>query len=249
MAATAPDRDRRQATAAPASLAGDSGADAHATQPVLTQLQGWLANATLPPDGRLPPERDLAETLGVTRAELRKALAVLESDGALWRQVGRGTFMGARPIEAADALARLAARSSPAALLQARLALEPELARAAALAATEAQLAEMAGIMRRSRAAQSWREYESLDARLHRAIAEAANNPLLLHLFDTLAAVRRAVTWRRHRGPGAGPPPDHHSFADHDAILAALGMRDAAGAAAAMRAHITTVQANLSGPA
>ena len=42
---------------------------------------------------RIPPERVLAEELRVSRADLRKALLVLETEGRLDRQVGRGTFV------------------------------------------------------------------------------------------------------------------------------------------------------------
>ena len=49
----------------------------------LIQLRAWLAQRDLPADGRLPPERELIEILGVTRGELRKALATLEQNGEL----------------------------------------------------------------------------------------------------------------------------------------------------------------------
>ncbi|MCU0984030.1 MAG: FCD domain-containing protein [Acetobacteraceae bacterium] len=208
---------------------------------ILTLLQAYLATAPLPPDGRLPPERELATTLGISRGALRKALAVLEAEGQLWRHVGKGTFLGARPIGAIGDVAAVAARLGPAAVMQARLVLEPALARLAALNATAAQLAAMAAQAAAAERATSWRHYESQDAALHRTIAEAAGNPLLLHLFDQAAAVRRAVTWARPRGPGDAPPRDHHSFADHQAIVAAITARDGPAAEAAMRAHIGTV--------
>ena len=47
----------------------------------LTQLRAFLASAGLPFNSRLPPERELSETLGVARPVLRKALAVLEQEG------------------------------------------------------------------------------------------------------------------------------------------------------------------------
>ena len=65
----------------------------------LTQLRAYLAQNDYPADGRLPPERKLCEELGVTRTSLRKALATLELEGQIWRHVGRGTFIGARPLE------------------------------------------------------------------------------------------------------------------------------------------------------
>lgn len=214
---------------------------------ILTLLQAYLATTRLPPDGRLPPERELAATLGTSRGGLRKALAMLEAEGQLWRHVGKGTFLGPRPIEAIGDVAALAARLGPPAVMQARLVLEPALARLAALNAGAGQLATITALAASCERAPTWRHYEGQDAALHRAIAEAAGNALLLHLFDQAAAVRRAVTWARQRGPGDGPPPDHHSFAEHRALIAALADRDGAAAEAAMRAHIGTVLARLGG--
>lgn len=213
---------------------------------VLTLLRGFLAQAALPEDGRLPPERELAASLGVSRAALRKALATLEADGQLWRHVGKGTFLGVRPHGPIGDVAAVARQSAPATVMEARLALEPECARLAARNATGAQIAALQSLLRRPRA-MNWRQFEGLDAEFHRALVAASGNTLLLHLFDTLSAIRRAVTWGRRRD-SAGPPPDHHSFAEHAAIVAAVAERDPAAAQAAMRAHILTVRQNLLEP-
>lgn len=212
---------------------------------VVMQLRAYLAQAELPENGRLPPERDLAAELGVSRAELRKALAALETEGKLWRHVGKGTFLGNRPLDATTDVAGLVQRTNPAEVVKARLALEPEVARLAALNATPGQIAQMRECLARSRAADTWRQYEMWDNHLHRSIGEAAQNSLLLGLLDTLSAVRRAVSWGRLRGERPRPPADHHSFAEHDAVVAAIADRDMSGAAAAMRMHLLAVERNL----
>jgi DNA-binding FadR family transcriptional regulator len=212
--------------------------------PVLTLLQAYLAKTRLPADGRLPPERVLAEALGTSRGELRKALAVMEADGQLWRHVGKGTFLGSRPLAAIDEVAALATRATPPDLVQARLAVEPELAALAALHAAPSQRDALRQALRASRGpGQTWRGYELEDARLHRTIALAAGNPLLLFLYDHLAAIRRVMTWDRPRAAEEGPPADHPSFADHDRIVAAIAARDPAAARRAMAAHVTAVHA------
>lgn len=212
---------------------------------VLTQLRAFLAQTRLPDDGRLPPERELAGTLGVSRAELRKALDVLEAEGELWRHVGKGTFIGGRPLDTFADIGALARRSNPAEVMRARLAIEPELARSAAFMASPDDISEMRFCLARSRQAETWRQYEGWDARLHRAIAEATHNSLLVGLFDTLNAVRRAVTWGRLRANPVRPAPDHHSFAEHERIVSLIEERDMAGAAEAMRGHLSTVERKL----
>ena len=212
---------------------------------VITQLRAYLAQAELPEDGRLPAERELSDALGVSRTELRKALTTLESEGQLWRHVGKGTFVGSRPIDTFADIAALAKRTNPAEVMRVRLIMEPEIARAAALTATPMHLDEMRTCVLRMRDAGSWRQYESWDNRLHRTIAEATQNSLLVGLFDTINAVRRAVTWGRLRTTPLKPSSDHHSFAEHDIIVEAIANRDMSGAAAAMRAHLQTVERKL----
>lgn len=214
----------------------------------LTQLRAWLAQREQSADSKLPPERELCEILGVSRGELRKALAVLERDGELWRHVGKGTFVGIRPVEELSSVGSIAARSNPREVMQARLLVEPMLAAEAALHATAAHLEEIRRCIRASKDAKSWRQYENCDNRLHRTVAEASGNTVLTALFDQLNAVRRAVVWGRLRDQTDRPPADHHSFAEHDRLLSALAERDQVEARQAMLNHLMSVQGNLLKP-
>jgi DNA-binding FadR family transcriptional regulator len=223
----------------------DNDQDTDVGHAALVQLQAYLAQLDLPGDSRLPPERELCETLGVSRGDLRKALAVLENDGRIWRHVGKGTFVGSRPIGETIGISEIAGRSNPSDVMRARLILEPEIAREAALHATLDDIAGMRQSLAQTRQASTWRQYENLDNLLHRQIAQASRNAVLVGLFDVLNAIRRAVVWGRLRADGQRPPSDHHSFADHERIVGAIADRDLNGAAAAMRFHLQQVERRL----
>ena len=207
----------------------------------LVQLQAYLAQHDLPPDSRLPSERVLCDLLGVSRGDLRKALATLETEGQIWRHVGKGTFVGGGPIGETVAISDISDRTNPADLMRARLIVEPEIAREAALHTTQDDIVALRRSMGRTRAATTWRQYENYDNLLHRQIAQASRNTVLLGLFDALNAIRRAVVWGRLRVEAARPPDDHHSFAEHERIVDAIANRDLDGAARAMRTHLQSV--------
>jgi GntR family transcriptional regulator len=57
------------------------------------QLAARIASGELAGGERLPPERELAESLGVSRMTVRQALASLAGRGLVERGVGRGTFV------------------------------------------------------------------------------------------------------------------------------------------------------------
>lgn len=210
----------------------------------LTQLRAFIAQNDADGDARLPPERELCENLGVSRGELRKALAILESEGHLWRHVGRGTFIGQRPVDESD-IGTLASQTNPNEVMRTRLLLEPAITREAALNARASDIEEIRTCIARSRNAETWRQYENWDNRFHRAIARASGNALLLGLFDTLNAVRRAVVWGRLRANATAPSSDHHSFAEHERIAQAIEHRDVEEAGRAMRQHLESVDLRL----
>lgn len=211
----------------------------------IVQLRAYLAQQASTPNARLPAERELCAILGVSRGDLRKALAVLEDEGQVWRHVGKGTFLGKPPIEELADLAAIARGTSPAELMHARRLVEPCLAREAALHASAEDVAEMRRVIVRTRAAESWRQYENHDNELHRLVARATHNMVLVALFDLLNTVRRTVVWGRLRPHASRPPPDHHSFGEHDRIVEAIAERDLDAAESAMRTHLRSVQRNL----
>ncbi|WP_419904783.1 FadR/GntR family transcriptional regulator [Kiloniella sp.] len=208
----------------------------------LVQLRAFIAQGDFVPNERLPAERQLCDTLGISRAELRKAFNVLEAEGAIWRHVGRGTFIGNGKEESlAMSIANVAKHTNPRDVMSARMILEPQLAREAAFNATAQDMESLRRIARQTQLATSWREYETLDNQLHWLIAKSTQNNALLALFDLLNSLRRTVAWGRMRQRRDRPPKDHHSFAEHDNILDAIDNRDGVLAQNLMRNHLETV--------
>ena len=106
----------------------------------LRQMRFLLDERSHLEDRRLPSERALAEQLGVGRRILRRALEVLEAEGHLWRHQGKGTFIGPRPLRGEVSLVELSSRTNPLEVMEARLEIEPGLARLAALRASNGDL-------------------------------------------------------------------------------------------------------------
>ena len=222
----------------------------------VARLRDYIAEGGFARGGRLPPERQLSESLGLSRSVLRRALDALERDGLIWRHVGKGTFVSddapaLRPQSAtpASAIVELGRQLTPFRMMRARLAIETAIAREAAVNASGDALVRMARAIERSKAATTWKEYETQDDAFHRAVAEASDNLLLLALFDQLNDVRRAVAWGSVTRESPQPSPDHSSFAEHDAIAAAIADRDPHAAYEAMRRHLGSVARRLFGDA
>lgn len=212
----------------------------------ITRIRELIANGAYAPGDRLPPERELIDTLGMTRTTLRRALEALEREGTIWRHVGKGTFVASHgAASGAGAIAQLSRRITPVKMMRARLCVEPAIAREAAVNASAEAITRMKLAKDRAQAASSWADYETHDDLFHKSIAEASDNILLLTLFDQLNQVRRAVAWGNVVRQSERPPQDHSSFVQHDAITAAIEGRDPAAAHEAMRMHLRSVSARL----
>ena len=214
----------------------------------VARLRSYIFDGGFAHGVRLPPERHLTDELGMSRATLRKALDALERDGVIWRHVGKGTFVSDGSQQVPNgALAELGRQLTPFRMMRARMAIEPAIAREAAVNASGDTQMRMQRALERSKAAATWREYEIQDDIFHRTVAEASDNLLLLSLFDQLNGVRRAVAWGNVTRRSALPSPDHSSFAEHDAIAKAIANRDPVAAYDAMRAHLRSVSQRLFG--
>ena len=215
---------------------------------LLSTVRQWLTGANLGPALKLPPERDLAEQFCVSRAEIRKALSILEEEGQINRHVGRGTFLIREPAKPRVDADDIAARTSPMAAMQARFIIEPELAGLAALSASLSQIGELLELCEAMRKSADWETYAELDWRFHNLIAEATGNVLLVEFQRLLNGVRRYVLWGNLQKAVARPPEDYHSFDEHERIVGAIASHDARAATLAMRAHLGTTRIQMLDP-
>lgn len=204
------------------------------------RLRELIDSAGYRHNDRVPPERQLCEMLGTTRNRLRGALAELEAQGRVWRQVGRGTFVGSRPVLNLIDVTYLRDQIEPAQVVAVRFAIEPELSRLAARHASRSDRDQMRLCADRCRSAEDWRTYEAWDNNLHHAIARATRNQLFQYFFETLNSVRRSIVWGQPRAT-CKPAADYSSFTEHDAIVAAIAARDDDLAGRMMHEHIRSV--------
>jgi DNA-binding FadR family transcriptional regulator len=186
---------------------------------------------------RLPPERDLAKHLGVSRPSVREALIALEVEGYVEVRVGSGVYvMGAgRAARAAP----LSADSGPFELIKARWLIEAECAALAAKAATKAQIRAMEEALdqmeeERDRGVMPL----GADRLFHLRIAEASGNSALALVVKTLWDQRQGPLFLRLEHHFDTPDLWTVAIREHRDIVAAIARHDAGAARSAMRAHM-----------
>lgn len=213
----------------------------------LRQLRGLLDMLPEGADTQLPPERSLSRQMGVGRRALRRALEVLEAEGRLWRQQGKGTFVGPRPPYTEMSLEALSDGTNPLEIMEARLEIEPALARLAALRASNGDVERLKHLANKtaSSADGDMDSRELWDGAFHRAIAEAAGNSLLFVFFDIMNRIRQDPTWRRLREQARSRPGQRNYVNQHSRVVEAIAARDGGAAEQAMREHLETVRESL----
>ncbi len=211
---------------------------------LVSQLRDLLDNAGYRYNDKFPPERELCEKFNTTRNQLRQALARLEAEGRIWRHVGRGTFVGARPVLNLQDVSYLRDQLKPDQVMAVRLSIEPELCRLAARNATKSEHEQMRLCHYKCCESSDWRTYEAWDNNLHHTIARATRNHLFLYFFETLNSLRRSVVWAQPRTTDK-PPSDYVSFFEHSAIVEGIIKGDGDAAASVMTDHLNTVNLRL----
>lgn len=206
----------------------------------------------LGPDGKLPTERQLARDLAVTRSSIRYALAILQAQGRLSREVGRGTYLRAAPGGAApsstrsrDAAGVSEATFAPADVMMVRRLLEPPAMPLAVAWATATDFAEMDRCLAGGDRAVSYEEFETWDLALHRSIIAATHSPLLATLYSSIELARHGHVWGDLKRRSASAERRTAYQADHHRIVAALKARDGSTAVTAMRNHLARVSDHL----
>lgn len=216
----------------------------NAFEETVERLLHAIKLGVFPAGSRLPPERYLAEHLGVSRSTLRDGLADLQTAGYLTVQRGRyggATVSASLPTRGADpAVLR---RAEVEDVLAFRAVVEPGAARLAAeLVCTEESRRSLLGALQAVAEADATR-YRPLDARLHLAIAEAAGSP---SLALAVAQARSRTNDMLDRIPFLAANINH-SNRQHAAIVKAVLGGNPERAQAEMTAHLEGTAALLRG--
>jgi DNA-binding FadR family transcriptional regulator len=218
------------------------------SQKDLETLRGYVERTAKTDSDRLPPERDLAATLGLTRNRLRGGLRKLAAEGLIWRQVGKGTFVGKKMLAAgAGEHAALARLLNPRDVMEARLSIEPELARLASFRATGNDLTEIDRCVAAMETAREWKSWAVWDRRFHRAIAQGAGNAMMTAMFDLVQAQRNTELYGKLNEAYATKARRNEATIEHAAIAQAIRTRDWRKAESLMRAHLLAVKRQIFG--
>lgn len=212
---------------------------------------------------RLPTERQLALDLGVSRSAIRHAMTLLQAEGHVSREVGRGTFLRGVPDPGADGPAAAPAAPgapdtpvpatpaaddyAPADVMTVRRLFEPTAMSLVVAWATARDLDEMDRCLRGGERATDHDEFEVWDAALHRSIIAATRSPLLIRLYAEVERARHGRVWGDLKRRSATAARRDEYRQDHGEIVTALRLRDADRATAAMRNHLARVSRHLLG--
>ena len=211
-------------------------------QDIVGQVQELIRDGSLKPGDRLPPERELADRLQVSRSSLREAMRALELQGLVVSRPGAGTFVS---TESLDTLISIIASSLSEArdglndVFEVRHLLEPQIAALAAERATQEDIRRMEEALR-SQEQQIIRGETGVegDTDFHFAMAQATQNWALVRVISATADVLHSSRDRSLQTPGR----PQRSLASHGHVLDMIRHRDVEGARAAMQHHISEVE-------
>lgn len=205
---------------------------------LVERLCEYIAAAALGPGDKLPPERELAATLRVSRASLSQALVALEVQGVIAVRHGDGAIIQRTVVEEQILAMLRDRRNRRSEIIEAREALEVKLAELAAMRRDPADLAEIQGALEQMRAeiAAGGRGVGG-DKRFHTAIAQAARSSLLARMMAEIAPMVAETRLESLSQPGRPSA----SLASHEQIAAAIRGGEPELAAEAMHSHLQLV--------
>ena len=206
---------------------------------IADQLAQLISSGEFPAGARLPAERELAASLGVSRASVREAIISLEMSGLVEVRVGTGIFVSSPP----EGATRLGGDAGPGPfeLLAARKLVEGEIAALAAKNATPADAAALRRSVERLEAkVTDFSAREAEDRDFHVLLAKATGNGSLELVVEGLWN-QRAELWGRLQQHFHTAKLAERTIRDHAAIAGAVADRDSDAARAAMHRHLARV--------
>jgi DNA-binding FadR family transcriptional regulator len=215
-----------------------------AFEQTVERLASAIKLGLLAPGSQLPPERELAKQLDISRTTLRQALTALAQSGLVTTARGRtgGTFV-ADPVPLPPRPRRVFDEDEMRAFLDHRLAIEVGAAIRAAERADQDDLAPLVDLTAAMDSAVEFEDYRLADVRFHIGLAECAHSPLLVDaMADVQAQLDEVIELVPHPAEVLKRSNDQHR-----ALIARLRRRDVTGAVKVMREHVEGTEYFLAG--
>ncbi len=218
-----------------------------AVSAVAKRLLEIFTRGDIEPGTRLPPERQLASSLGVGRSAVREALAALEILGIVDVRPGSGTYLRGNASELLPqtlSWGLMLGEPRTVELIEVRGALEIYAARLAATRITDEALERLGTRVAEMRAnLDNLKAFVEADLQFHLELAQAINNTVLLDLLQSIRSLLRVWVERGVQDPEQALI----AIEEHAAVHAAIATRDPDAAASAMAVHMNTAGKRLAG--
>lgn len=198
---------------------------------VVDQIKSLIENETLKCGEKLPSERDLSLEFGLSRSTVREAISALEIMGLVEVKSGLGTFVAECKDSDEDDFYELTENDgiSPTEIFEARIIMEPQLAKLASQRATQEDLDRLKDIVDKAEILleSQIEEFEVLDEQFHSIIANAAHNDVLLKFAQNINKLRGSKLWGNMKYKSLQKEGRITRYkAEHKAIYIALVNRD-----------------------
>jgi len=205
---------------------------------IADQIRALIKDGEFAAGARLPPERDLAKQLGVSRPSVREALIALEVEGLVDVRIGSGIYVR-MPGDGQSSDASKDAAAGPYELLRARHLIESECAALAAKIAKKEQLRAIVAALDDMQRELAAGDMPLVGDRLfHLRIAEATGNGALVHVIRMLWEERTGPLYKQLEHHYDSPDLWQAAIAEHRAVVDAIASRDAPRARATMQRHL-----------
>ena len=226
---------------------------------IARQIRNSIRDGKLTVGEKLPPERQLAEQFGTSRASIREALSALEILGLIDCRGGQGNFIRADGTEGSidgELLRTLLADHGPYEIFEARLELEPALAALAAVRTTKDEKIRLyEHIANLDRIGEcipgdknNLEEYMDEDRKFHLEVGRAAHNSVLFLVFSGVNFMMKEASWKALKTKGLTTEGNLEKYAkEHLAIYEAIRDGRAEDARRAMANHILELKADIFG--
>ncbi|MGF6947784.1 GntR family transcriptional repressor for pyruvate dehydrogenase complex [Neobacillus sp. B4I6] len=209
---------------------------------IYNQILSEIQSGSFKIGDKLPPERELCEQFGVSRAPIRQALSALELNGIIYSRQGEGVYVKSNQIAPENSESAIFFKSiSPEDIIEVRMNIEPLIIKFAAQRATDEDIEDLRlTIKEMEKETKAGVYVPETDEKLHCGIAKASHNDLFINIMAAISnAMKQQEMWKFIRDRTV-TRPDYRdvNFKEHELLIKAIENHNEKEAVEIMTKHM-----------